>query len=231
MASNYPGAPGYTGPLPTPGSSGGGQRQSLGGSYNPGGGFGSPGPGAGSGIQGSSPFTEPGMQYVYQDPSLYLNPMFDQKFGSDWSQGAGGMGGNLYGLMADSMKNANALYMLNNPSVQGGGQGFSDFLGRFANSRMQPGTFTDVGGLMGGLNNPTGTLASYLFQGGDAQAQVQAYMGLARGLAAQGMHPMVAEAYLNDVAMRGKEYLAGSAQGRPMAGGMSAYAGANSGMY
>jgi hypothetical protein len=211
---------------------GGPPAPSLGSTYNPGGSFAPVGRGQGAGIATGSAFTEGGLlDYVAADPSLYLHPLFDSKFGSGWSSGAGGMGGNLYGLMSDQMRNANALYMLNNPSLAGGGQGFENFLSNFANSRMTPGRFTDVSGLLGALGNPSGTLASYLFAGGDAKGQVQAYMDLARGLASQGMHPMVAEAYLNDVAMRGKEYLAATAQGRPIAGGMSAFAGGRSGMY
>jgi hypothetical protein len=211
------------------------QHTNLGSSYNPatfGGGGNFRNGTAGSGIGTGSAFTEGGLlDYVAQDPSLYLNPLFDQRFGSGWSSGAGGLGGNLYGLMADQMKNANALYMLNNPSVTGGAAGFEGFLSNFANSRMTPGQFTDVGGLMGALNSPTGTLASYLFAGGDAQGQAQAYMNLARGLASQGMHPMVAEAYLNDVGMRMKEYLAATAQGRALSGGPSSFAAGRSGMY
>jgi hypothetical protein len=206
-------------------------RPSLGSTYNPAP-FAPQGRGQGSGIATGSAFTEGGLlDYVAQDPSLYLNPLFDQRFGSGWSSGAGGLGGNLYGLMADQMKNANALYMLNNPSVTGGAQGFESFLSNFANSRMTPGRFTDVGGLMSALNSPSGTLASYLFAGGDAQGQAQAYMNLARGLASQGMHPMVAEAYLNDVGMRMKEYLAATAQGRALSGGPSSFAAGRSGMY
>jgi hypothetical protein len=222
-----------------------GNRQSLGSSYNPspmggiGGGAGPGGDRRGGGMYtgAGDPFTEAGLNdYVYRDPSLFLEPMFDQRFGTGWDQGAGGIGGNLYGMMSSAARNINPLYTLFRGQgagpAQAGGAGFTNFAQSFLQNQLTPGVYTDVAGGIGNLQNPSGLLATYLFGGGDAATQVQRYLELARGLAAQGMHPMLAEAYLEDVARQGKGYIAGTAQGQAMgAGGFGGYAGGRSSLY